>query len=99
MLSLTPRRKFSSTMAGGGVFGTGVGIAPGITTLVGFTIKGSHPFIREYRPLGGTTTETTVGLVINGTTSGFRINKSSVTGATGKKTGIGRSSRPGASKV
>jgi hypothetical protein len=86
-------------MAGGGVRGKGAGIAHGPITQVGSTIKGSHPFIQEYLQAGGMTTGTIVGEDINGTTSEYLISNFNKTGGAGKGTGIGRSNKPGVSRV
>jgi hypothetical protein len=90
---------FFSTMVGGGARGKGTGIARGTMTQVGFTIKGSHPFMLAYRPLGGMTTGIIVGEDINGTTSEYLSNNFNGTGATGNRASIGRSSKLGVSKV
>jgi hypothetical protein len=55
--------------------------------------------MEECREVGGMTTGIIVGQDIHGTTSGYPMNKSSRTGATGKRTDIGRSKIPGVSKV
>jgi len=86
-------------MAGGGVRGMGDGIAHGTITQVGSIIKGSHPFIQGYRQVGGMTTGIIVGEDINGTTSEYLTNNFNGTGATGKRTGIGRSNKLGVSRV
>jgi hypothetical protein len=88
-----------STMVGGGVCGKAAGIAHGTMIQIGFTIKASHPFMCGYRRVGGMITEIIVGEDSNGTTSEYLSNNFSGTGATGKKTGIGRSSKHGVSKV
>jgi hypothetical protein len=66
---------------------------------VGSTIKGSHPFIQGYRQVGGVTTGIIVGEDINGTTSGYLTGNFNGTGAPGKRAIIGRSNKPGVSKV
>src|SRR5208337_4216931 len=86
-------------MAGGGVRGKDVGIAHGTTTQVGPTIKGSHLFMQEYRQAGGMTTGTIVGEGISGTTNEYLSNKFNGTGGAGKRADIGRSNKPGVSKV
>jgi hypothetical protein len=86
-------------MVGGGVYGKGAGIVRGSITRDGFTIKGSHHFMQEYRQLGGMTIGGIVGGGINGTTNEYLPNKSNGTGATGKKASIGRSKILGVSKV
>jgi len=52
-----------------------------------------------YRQVGGMTTGIIVGEDINGTTSEYLTNNFNGTGATGKRTGIGRSNKLGVSKV
>jgi hypothetical protein len=88
-----------STMVGGGVRGKGAGINRGTIAQVGSTIKGSHPFIQEYRQVGGMTTGITVGEVINGTTSEYLTRNFNGTGAPGKGADIGRSNKPGVFRV
>jgi hypothetical protein len=86
-------------MVGGGVRGKGAGIAHGPITQVGSAIKGSHPFIQEYLQAGGMTTGTIVGEDVNGTTSEYLTNNFNKTGGVGKRTGTGRSNKPGVSRV
>jgi len=86
-------------MAGGGVSGKDVGIARGTIVQVGATIETFHLFIEEYPQAGGMTTGISVGEGISGTTSEYLINKFSGTGRDGKITGIGRSNKPGVSRV
>jgi hypothetical protein len=88
-----------STVVGGGALGKGDGIARGTIVQVGATIKTFHLFIEEYHRVGGMTIGSIVGKGINGTTNEYPINKSNRTGATGKRTDIGRSKIPGVSKV
>jgi hypothetical protein len=58
-----------------------------------------HLFIVRYPHVGGMTIESIVGEYIDGTTSEYLTNRFNRTGATGKKTGIGRSTIRGVSKV
>jgi hypothetical protein len=58
-------------MAGGGVRGRDIGIAHGIMTQDGYTIKGFHPFMDGYTQAGEMITDIIVGEVTGGT-----INKS-----------------------
>jgi hypothetical protein len=90
---------FISTMAGGGVHGEVTGIAHITMTQAGPTIKGSHPFMAEYHPVGGMITGIIAGEDINGTTSAFLSDNSRGIGATGKRAGTGRSNKPGVSRV
>ena len=76
-----------------------VGIAHGTTTRVGPTIKAFHLFMQGYPQAGGMTTGIIVGGGINGTTNEYLTNKFRGTGRSGKRTGIGRSNKLGASKV
>jgi len=99
MSSLTQKWTFFSTTVGGGGHGKGAGIARGTMIQAGPTIKGSHPFIEEYRQVGGMTTGIITGEGIHGTTSGYLTNNFSETGVIGKETGIGKSSKPGVSKT
>ncbi|SPD73484.1 hypothetical protein PITCH_A190060 [uncultured Desulfobacterium sp.] len=87
------------TMAGGGVLGKGIGIAPGTIVQVGYTINKSHYFIGEYHQVGEITIENIVGEDIHGTTNEYPSIKSTRTGATGKKTDIGRNKIPGVSRA
>jgi hypothetical protein len=86
-------------MAGGGVRGKAAGIAHGTITQVGPTIEAFHHFIQVYRRVGGMTTELVVGEDINGITSEYHNNNFNGTGVTGKRTGIGRRSKRGVSRV
>ena len=86
-------------MAGGGGRGKGGGIARATMIPVGPTTKGSHPFIREYREVGGMTTGIIAGEDNHGTTSGYRTDNLIRTGAPGKRAIIGKSNKPGVSKV
>jgi hypothetical protein len=88
-----------STMAGGGVRGKGAGIDQGIMTQVGPTIKVYHHFMPGYLQVGGMTIGIIVGEDIDGTTSEYLSNNFKETGATGKRAGIGRSNKPGVSRV
>ena len=54
---------------------------------------------RDTTQAGGMTTGIIVGKGINGTTSEYLTNKFNGTGEAGKRTGIGRSNKPGVSKV
>jgi hypothetical protein len=87
-----------STLVGGGVRGKAGGIARGTIVQVGATIETFHLFIEGYPQVGGMTTGSIVGKGIHGTTNEYRTNKSSRTGATGKRAGIGRSKILGVSK-
>ena len=99
MLSLTWMWTFISTVAGGGVHGEGTGTAHGTMTPVGAIIKGSHPFMAGYRPVGGMTTGIIVGKGIGGTTNEYLTNKFNRTGGAGKRAGVGRRNKPGVSKA
>jgi hypothetical protein len=52
-----------------------------------------------YRQAGGMTTGIIGGEDNNGTTSGYLNSNLNRTGAAGKRTGIGRSNKPGVSKA
>jgi hypothetical protein len=99
MLSLIQMWISFSTMVGGGVRGKSAGIAHATITPVGSTIKRSHHFIQKYHHTGEMTTGIIAGGNIPGTTSEYPINNFNRTGATGKRTGIGRNNRHGVSKV
>ncbi len=90
---------FFSTMAGGGVPGKGTGIAHGGITQVGPIIEAFLLFMSAYPQAGGMTIGSIVGEVINGTTNEYPINKFNKTGATGKRTNIGKSKILGVFKV
>lgn len=90
---------FFSIMAGGGVRGMVAGTAHGTMTQVGYTFEVSHPFMPGYRPVGEMTTGIIAGEDIDGTTSAYLTNRFNATGATGKRADIGKSSRPGVSRV
>ena len=62
-------------------------------------IKMFHLFIEKYHQVGGMTIGRVVGKGINGTTNEYPMNKFNRTGATGKRTDIGRSKILGVSKV
>src|SRR5450759_187338 len=98
MLSPTHVKRSFSTMVGGGVRGKGAGIARGTMTLVGSTMKGSRPGMQGYREVGGMTTGTIAGEDSHGITSEYPTRNLNGTGAAGKRTIIGRSSKPGVSK-
>jgi hypothetical protein len=88
-----------STVVGGGVRGKGDGIARGTIIQVGATIETFHLFIEGYHQVGGMTIGIIVGEGINGTINEYPTNKSNGTGATGRRTDIGRSKTLGVSKV
>jgi hypothetical protein len=86
-------------MAGGGVRGKDVGIAHGTTIQAGPTINAFPLFMQGYPQAGGMTTGIIVGVDISGTTNEYLTNKFNGTGGAGKRTGIGRSNKPGVSRV
>jgi hypothetical protein len=86
-------------MVGGGVRGKGDGTARGAIVQVGATIKTFHLFIEGYHQVGGMTIGSIVGEGSNGTISEYPTNNFNGTGATGKRTDIGRSKVLGVSKV
>ncbi|MFA5179997.1 MAG: hypothetical protein WC405_01645 [Syntrophales bacterium] len=86
-------------MVGGGVHGKGGGIVRGTIAPVGPTIEMFRIFIEGYHLAGGMTTGSGVGKDINGTTNEYPTNKSSGTGAIGRRADIGRRKIPGVSKV
>jgi hypothetical protein len=88
-----------STAVGGGVRGKGDGIARGTMIQVGATIEEFHLFTGRYHRGGGMTIGSVVGKGINGTTNEYPMIKFNKTGATGERTGIGRSKIPGVSRV
>jgi hypothetical protein len=88
-----------STAVGGGVRGKGDGIARGTMIQVGATIEEFHLFTEQYHRVGGMTIGSVVGKDMNGTTNEYPMNKSNGTGATGKRTGIGKSKIHGVSRI
>jgi hypothetical protein len=68
-------------------------------TRVGAIIKGLRLFIRRYLQVGGVTTGIIVGEDNHGTISEYLTSRFNGTGAIGKKTGTGKSNKPGASRV
>jgi hypothetical protein len=90
---------FFSMAAGGGARGKDDGIARRTITQVGATMKELHLFMEVYIPAGEMIIGSVVGEVINGTTSGYPINKFSETGKAGKETDIGKNKIPGVSEI
>lgn len=86
-------------MVGGGVHGKGVGINRGIMIQAGSAVKQFRLFINKFLQAGGMITRSTIGKGINGTTSGYRINKFNKTGTAGKRINIGRHSNIGVSRA
>ena len=86
-------------MAGGGVFGKVVGIAHIIMTGVGHIITMFQVFIMMWTQVGEDTTETIIGTDTGGTMNGFLTNDFNKTGVVGKRTDIGKSKKPGASRT
>jgi len=87
-----------STVVGGGARGKGDGIARGTIIQVGATMTTRQLFIEGYHQVGEMTIGSVVGKGISGTTNEYLTNKFNRTGAAGKRTDIGRSKIPGASK-
>jgi hypothetical protein len=86
-------------VVGGGVRGKGAGIARGTIVQVGTTIETFHLFIERYHQVGGMTIGGIGGKIINGTPNEYPTKKFNKTGATGKRTDIGRSKILGVSKI
>jgi len=80
---------FSFIMAGGGGHGRGVGIAPWITDQAGLIIRGLRFFITGCRPDGDMLIKSIVLKTGIGIMKGYLMINSSITGVTGKRTGIG----------
>jgi hypothetical protein len=86
-------------VVGGGGRGKEVGIARGTMILTGATMNKFLLFIGGSPQTGGMTIGSVVGGEINGITSKYLTNKCNRTGALGKRAGIGRDTKAGASKV
>ena len=92
-------RTFFSTVVGGGVHGTDVGIARGIMIQVGAIIEELPLFIEGYLQVGEMTTGRIAGKEINGISKGYPTNKFNATGGHGKGLSIGRNKTDGVSRV
>lgn len=86
-------------MAGGGVRGREAGTGHAIMIQAGTSTGMYHLFMRKYPPAGEMSTGTAAGEGINGPLSGYPINRYSGIGIDGKRTDIGRRSRPGVFRV
>lgn len=92
------KRTSSFTVAGGGVHGKAVGIAPNTMTEVGHITEVYHLFTEMFLPPGETITGINNGMVISGNNSGYLKETYNAIGADGKETSTGKNITPGVCK-